>query len=101
MDPDELVSRLRHNHLYEVHAHHRADRVCVAERPGACCRPAGCDVFLIKPCLPNDLLSEVRQLLATTRSQTVDTPHIFQLPSHRAVRYAHGFTVFECTVSGS
>lgn len=33
-------------------------------------RGAGCDVFLPKPCLPNDLLGEVRHLLAGARKPT-------------------------------
>ena len=36
IDGVDLVSRLRHDDRYEVHAPHRADRVCVAERPGTC-----------------------------------------------------------------
>jgi two-component system cell cycle response regulator DivK len=28
---------------------------------------AGCDVFLLKPCLPDDLLREVRRLLAASK----------------------------------
>ena len=30
---------------------------------------AGCDAFLPKPCLPNDLLREVRRLLSTARAR--------------------------------
>lgn len=33
---------------------------------------AGCDVFLPKPCLPNDLLREVRQLLSAPRARHVE-----------------------------
>lgn len=35
------------------------------------------------------LLGEVRQLLAATHPQTADTPHVFQIPSHRTVRHTH------------
>ena len=89
MDGVELVSRLRH-----------AD--CTRSTPivvlTACAWPtdrqraegAGCDVFLPKPCLPNDLLDQVQQLLTATRSQTADTPHVFQHPSHRTPRHAQG-----------
>jgi CheY-like chemotaxis protein len=52
---------------------------------------AGCDVFLPKPCLPDDLLGEVRQLLVATRPRTADTPQVFQLPSHVTARHAHGW----------
>jgi len=90
MDGVELVSRLRHND-------------CTMSTPiivlTACAWPkdreraehAGCDVFLLKPCLPNDLLGQVRQLLTATRSQAADTPHVFQHPSHRTARHAQGW----------
>jgi CheY-like chemotaxis protein len=32
---------------------------------------AGCDVFLPKPCLPNDLLREVRRLVALSKARRV------------------------------
>jgi CheY-like chemotaxis protein len=62
MDGVELVSRLRNNEPT------RSTPIVVLT---ACAWPkdreraegAGCDVFLPKPCLPNDLLGEVRQLL--------------------------------------
>ena len=90
MDGIELVSRLRHNDCT------RSTPIIVLT---ACAWPkdreraegAGCDVFLPKPCLPNDLLGEVQQLLAATRPQTADTPHVFQLPSHVTARHAHGW----------
>ena len=90
MDGVELVSRLRHDDRT------RSTPIIVLT---ACAWPkdreraegAGCDVFLLKPCLPSDLLREVRQLLTATRSQAADTPHVFQLPSHRTVRHAHGW----------
>jgi two-component system, cell cycle response regulator DivK len=73
MDGAELVSLLRHS-----------DRTsstpiivltaCVWPAERARAEGAGCDVFLPKPCLPNDLLGEVRQLLAATRSHTAATP---------------------------
>jgi CheY-like chemotaxis protein len=34
-------------------------------------RDAGCDVFLTKPCLPDDLLREIRRVLAATRLRGV------------------------------
>ena len=90
MDGVELVSRLRHNDCT------RSTPIivltaCAWPKDRARAEGAGCDVFLPKPCLPNDLLGEVRQLLAATRSQTADTPHVFQIPSHRAARRAHGW----------
>jgi len=82
MDGVELVSRLRHDDCT------RSTPIIVLT---ACAWPtdreraegAGCDVFLLKPCLPNDLLREVWQLLTATRSQAADIPHVCQLPSHR------------------
>ena len=90
MDGVELVSRLRHNDCT------RSTPIivltaCVWPKERARAECAGCDVFLPKPCLPNDLLGEVRQLLAATRSQAADTPRGFQLPSRRAVRRALGW----------
>ena len=90
MDGVELVSRLRHGD-------------CTRSTPiimlTASALPtdqeraegAGCDVFLLKPCLPNDLLREVWQSLTATRSQAADTSHVFQLPSHPTVRHVHGW----------
>lgn len=80
MDGVELVSRLRHDECT------RSTLIVVVT---ACAWPkdreraerAGCDVFLPKPCLPNDLLDKVQQLLTATRSQTADAPHVFQQPS--------------------
>jgi two-component system cell cycle response regulator DivK len=77
IDGVELVSRLRHDECT------RSAPVIVLT---ACAWPtdreraegAGCDVFLPKPCLPNDLLAAVRQLLEATHSQKADTPHVFQ-----------------------
>jgi hypothetical protein len=78
MDGVELVSRLRHDDGT------RSTPIVVL---AACAWPtdreraegAGCDVFLPKPCLSNDLLGEVQQLLTVTRSQTADTPHVFSI----------------------
>jgi CheY-like chemotaxis protein len=69
IDGAELVSRLRHND------HTRFTPIivltaCVWPKERARAEGAGCDVFLPKPCPPNDLLDLVRQLLAATRSQT-------------------------------
>lgn len=90
MDGVELVSRLRHNDCT------RSTPIIVLTasvwpKERARAEGAGCDVFLPKPCLPNDLLGEVRQLLVATRLQTADTLRGFQIPSHRAARRAHGW----------
>ena len=85
IDGIELVSRLRYDDCT------RSTPIVVLT---ACAWPkdreraeaAGCDVFLPKPCLPNDLLGEVQQLLTATRSQTADAPHVFQHSSHRTAR---------------
>lgn len=86
MDGVELVSCLRHN-----------DRTsstpiivlttCAWPKERARAEGAGCDVFLPKPCLPHDLLAEVRQLLAATRSQTADARG-FEIPAQRAASRA-------------
>ena len=69
MDGVELVSRLRHDDCT------RSTPIivltaCVWPKERARAEGAGCDVFLPKPCLPNDLLGKVQQLLTATRSQT-------------------------------
>ena len=88
MDGVELVSRLRHDDCT------RSTPVvvltaCTWPKDRARAEGAGCDVFLPKPCLPNDLLGEVQQLLTATRSRTADTPHVLPHPSHRTTRHAH------------
>jgi two-component system cell cycle response regulator DivK len=89
MDGVELVSRLRHDDRT------RSTPIIVLtayagpnDREHA--EDAGCDVFLLKPCLPNDLLGKVQQLLAATRSQAADAPRGFKMPSDPAARRAHG-----------
>jgi two-component system cell cycle response regulator DivK len=81
MDGVEFVSRLRHDDCT------RSTPIVVLT---ACAGPkdreraesAGCDVFLPKPCLPNDLLGEVQQLVtATVRRRP--THARLQHPSHR------------------
>jgi DNA-binding response OmpR family regulator len=85
MDAVELVSRLRHNDCTRsTPIIVLTARVWPTKRARA--EGAGCDVFLPQPCLPNDLLDEVRQLIAATRSQAADTPRGCQPPSHRAAR---------------
>lgn len=50
---------------------------------------AGRDVFVPKPCLPDDLLKKVTHLLPATCSQTADPPHVCRHPLHRTARHAH------------
>jgi DNA-binding response OmpR family regulator len=89
IDGVDLVSRLRHDDgtrsmpLIVLTA-------CAWPNDRACAEGAGCDVFLPKPCLPTDLLGEVRRLLTATRSRTADTAHVLPHPSHRTTRHAHG-----------
>ena len=90
MDGVELVSRLRKDDCTKFMPI-IVLTACAWPKDRARAESAGCDVFLPKPCLPNDLLGEVRQLLAATHSRTADTPHVLQLPSHRAARHAHGW----------
>jgi CheY-like chemotaxis protein len=68
MDGVELVSRLRYDDCT------RSTPIVVLT---ACAWSTDRDVFLPKPCLPNDLLGEV---LTATRSQTADTAHVCTLP---------------------
>src|SRR4026208_1061005 len=73
----ELVSRLRHDGC-TVSTPIIVLTACAWPEDRARAEGAGCDVFLPKPCLPNDLLREVWQLLTATRSQADDTPHVVQ-----------------------
>ena len=43
---------------------------CAWKSEGERSEQAGCDVFLLKPCLPDDLLREVRRLRRAHRSRT-------------------------------
>jgi len=45
---------------------------------------AGCDVFLTKPCLPDELLTQVRRVLAL---RSVPKPHPAGVPPSRAPRF--------------
>lgn len=73
VDGVELVSRLRRDDST------RATPIivltaCASAKDRDRAYSAGCDVFLPKPCLPNDLLGEVRHLLAAARKQTAAAP---------------------------
>src|SRR4051812_46071936 len=65
-DGVELIKRLRsaeqtqHKPIIVVSA-------CAIDSDRARVKRAGCDVFLPKPCLPEDLFAEVRRLLATSQ----------------------------------
>lgn len=83
MDGVELVSRLRHND-YTRSTPIIAPTAGAWPNDRARAEGAGCDVFLPKPCLPNGLLAEVRQLLVghaftdgrhTARLSDSFTPH--------------------------
>ena len=90
MNGVELVSRLRHDDCT------RSTPIVVLT---ACAWPkereraedAGCDVFLPKPCLPDDLLGEVQHLLTTTpdgRQPSRPSAHSHRGRDH-AARRAH------------
>lgn len=67
-DGVELVSRLR----ADVATRHTPIIVltaCASAKDHARAAHAGCDAFLPKPCLPNDLLFEVRKLFLRARRQ--------------------------------
>jgi len=79
MDGVELVSRLRG----DDGTMHKPIIVLTAcawrqEREGA--EHAGCDVFLLKPCLPDALLREVRLLLSTTSDAVGALPQQCRTP---------------------
>jgi DNA-binding response OmpR family regulator len=65
-DGIELITRLRgaeetqHKPIIVVSA-------CAMDSDRARVKRAGCDVFLPKPCLPEELFAEIRRLLATSR----------------------------------
>jgi two-component system, cell cycle response regulator DivK len=98
MDGVELVSRLRHNDRT------RSTPIivltaCVWPKERMRAEGAGCDVFLPKPCLPNDLLCEVWQLLTATRPQAADTPHVFSfLHTARRAARSGGMPLTGCRV---
>ena len=63
VDGVQLVSRLRHDDCTKSKPI-IVLTACASDKDRERAQGAGCDVFLPKPCLPNDLLGEVRQLLA-------------------------------------
>lgn len=88
IDGVELVSRLRHDDRM------RSTPIvvltaCALPKERARAESAGCDVFLVKPCLPDDLLSELRQLLTSRRSQAPTRCTSFSIP-HPARRVDAG-----------
>jgi CheY-like chemotaxis protein len=65
VDGVELVSRLRSGNS-TMHKPIIVLSACAWRQERERAEHAGCDVFLSKPCLPDALLREVRQLLPTT-----------------------------------
>jgi two-component system, cell cycle response regulator DivK len=70
IDGVELVSRLRHDDS-TMHKPIIVLSACAYRRDRVRAEDAGCDVFLPKPCLPSDLLREVRRLLPATNCGNV------------------------------
>jgi DNA-binding response OmpR family regulator len=68
MDGLELVSRLRHD-AGTRHTPVVVLTACTWATDREHAEYAGCDVFLPKPCLPGDLLREVRRLLRASRAR--------------------------------
>ncbi|HMF93811.1 MAG TPA: response regulator [Vicinamibacterales bacterium] len=66
IDGIELVTRLRTDERTK-HAPIIVLTACAWQTERDRAVGAGCDVFLSKPCLPDDLLREIRRLLATGR----------------------------------
>ena len=62
MDGVELVSRVRHDAATR-HTPIIVLTACAGPRDRQRAEGAGCDAFMPKPCLPNDLLIEVRRLV--------------------------------------
>jgi CheY-like chemotaxis protein len=67
VDGYALIARLRADPI-TTHTPIIVVTSCVWDSERARAEAAGCDVFLPKPCLPGDLLVEVRRLLASQRS---------------------------------
>ena len=85
MDGVELVSRLRHDDGTKA-TPIVVLTACAWPKDRARAEGAGCDLLLPKPCLPNDLLDEVRQLLAGPRPQAAVIPDVFQNHTARHAR---------------
>lgn len=66
MDGIDLIARLRSDERMK-HTPIIVLTACVWKTERERAEHAGCDVFLPKPCLPNDLLREVRRLLAASK----------------------------------
>jgi CheY-like chemotaxis protein len=87
MDGVELTARLRgadrtkHTPIIFLTA-------CAFQSDRERARRAGCDVFLTKPCLPNELLCEVRRLLAASKPRHHKLITTIRRFSRKAVRRA-------------
>jgi CheY-like chemotaxis protein len=70
MDGVEFIARLkRHEHTKRIPVIVLTTCTWKSDRERA--EQAGCDVFLPKPCVPDDLLREVRRLLAASKLREV------------------------------
>lgn len=70
IDGVEVVSRLRHDGG-TMHKPIIVLTACAWRTDRARAKHAGCDAFLPKPCLPIDLLREVRRLLRATKCDSI------------------------------
>ena len=77
IDGVELVSHLRH-HDGTMHTPIIVLTACAARKDRERAEHAGCDVFMSKPCLPSDLLREVRRLLAVPPLAVQPERHAFE-----------------------
>jgi two-component system cell cycle response regulator DivK len=56
---------------------------CALDRDRRAAEGAGCDVYLTKPCLPDDLLREVERLAQSTRAaRPVDSRQLAEIEAH-------------------
>jgi CheY-like chemotaxis protein len=69
MDGIEFIGRLKGDERTKANPGDRVDGMRM-ESDRERSEQAGCDVFLPKPCLPEDLLREVRRLRRAHRSRT-------------------------------
>ena len=63
MDGWEATRRLKADERTARHPGRGADRPCARRHLGRRARRPGCDAFVTKPCLPEDLVKEIRKVL--------------------------------------
>jgi CheY-like chemotaxis protein len=85
MDGVELIARLRRAEGTK-HTPVVVLTACTLRSDRERAEQAGCDAFLVKPCLPDDLLAEVRRVLMSRRLPKPQSARALHTAHHRKDR---------------